>query len=107
MKSPWNRTHNIDWQQIRNENIARQERRDMIQGIKWTAATLALAVITGAIVFAFFDGLDREAKNHQKYGQWRHVEQTYERPAAYHKAYPTMEQMDSLHALQAVQEVAK
>lgn len=108
MQSPWNRSFNGSWQDLRIANIEAQDRADMIKATKWAIAVVIFAALVGAIVFAFVDGFDKQALLDQQYPPpVRYVEQTYDRPAAYHKAYPTMQQMDSLHALQTVQEVMK
>lgn len=98
MTSPWQR----NWSEFRNDAIERADREDMKKAIKWLGCTVLLAIIIGVIVFAFFDAAVKEATNDIKYGQWKYVVQ-YDKPQAFHKSYPTWQQMESLHALQTLQ----
>ena len=66
-----------------------------------------LVMLIGLITHSCVDAVVKEAENEEQYKRPIYVEQTYERPAAYRMASPTMRQMDHLDALLTVQEVSK
>jgi hypothetical protein len=68
-------------------------------------AMLVLALVA-MLVNGLFEALDRTAEIQERYYS-APVTATFERPAAYRLASPTMEQMDHVEALLVVQQVAR
>lgn len=66
-----------------------------------------LVMLIGLITHSCVDAVVKEAENEEQYKRPIYVEQTYKRPAAFRKAYPTMEEMEHVEALLTVQEVMK
>lgn len=68
-------------------------------------AVLVLALVA-MLVNGLFEALDRTAEIQNQYYS-APVTATFERPAAYRLASPTMEQMDHLHALRDLQPLVR
>lgn len=84
----------------------KQERDNMI--LDRTSAILSLLLLVGMIgllCHACVDAVVKTAENEEEYKRPIYVEQSYERPAAYRVATPTMRQMDHLHGLLSVMAV--
>lgn len=69
---------------------------------------LALIVTIGAMCWSCVDGVVRTVENEETESRRRiYASETYHRPAAYRLQSPTDDQMDHLHHIQKVAEVAK
>lgn len=75
-------------------------------------SALSLVILIGTIglmCWSCVDGMVKQAELDEQAAKKRTwtVEQSYSRPAAYHLASPTEDQMDQLHAIMTIQEVRR
>lgn len=69
---------------------------------------LALIVTIGAMCWLFVDGIVKTVENEEQEARRRiYASDTYQRPAAYRLQSPTDDQMDHLHHIQQIAEVAR
>jgi hypothetical protein len=95
-KSPW-------WRTFKQMETDRQ-----VNILTAFASLSGLALLIWMITASCVDGVIREAERQEEYEPRPvYASQTYQRPAAFHKATPTQQEMDHLHHLMVIQEVRR
>lgn len=96
--------HNIDWQEIRNENIERRNKAKLAEKASCLFLSLAVVGMIVVVIVNFLWALDKTAENQARY---------YSKPSVIQKrkpmskmSSPTFEQMWALEQLNQVSRVA-
>lgn len=89
----------LGWSDLKHMDEIERDHEKLMDGIKFFFALVVLSVVVGVTVYFTIEAIVKTVENEEKYPVYR---VQYSKPAAFRKATPTMEQMESLEALRKI-----